>query len=124
MRSPSAPTMMYLWPKAKPVSMDSELISVLANSETVAEKHADPTHQYTSICKAYEEAVSSAQITLGRPGLLKHQLGRGTSTGQKACGTTFASMQTIQDTWREPSCQVASPSLQLKTMVCPIAKAH
>lgn len=29
MRSPSAPTMMYLWPKAKPVSMDSELISVI-----------------------------------------------------------------------------------------------
>ena len=112
MRSPSAPTMMYLWPKAKPVSMDSELISVLANSETVAEKHAGPTHQYTSICKAYEEAVSSAQIALGRPGLLKHQLGRGTVLARKRVAQHLHPCKPSRH--GEPSCQVASPSLQLK----------
>ena len=108
----SGPSMMYLWPKARPIEFDETLQEVVAGSNSKASLQDNPTVNYTAICNAYEDAVASALITLGRPALHKNQVGRGTVLARKKVVQHLHPCKPSRH--GEPECQVNNPSLKLK----------
>ena len=112
MDNPSEPPVMYLWPKAKPVGLDSDMQQQLANSVREVAETGNATENYTALCQAYEEEVAIALTNLGRPALTKHHTGRGTVMTRKKVVQHLHPCKPARH--GEPECQVVSPTLQLK----------
>jgi len=77
MELPSKPQPIARWPQPHQIDYQQVSIPTIASSQCApAERHADPTAQYTAICKRFEEHVDNIRAQQGAVRLTQNQCGR------------------------------------------------